>query len=67
METGGEHAVREPGRRLRTALWIGAPLLLAAAGLVLWSGRAAAVFLDSASTGPRPCWPGACDRRMEPT
>jgi hypothetical protein len=48
MQTGGDIA-REPGRRLRALLWIGGPLLLVAAGLVLWSGRAAAVFLDSAS------------------
>ena len=47
-ETGGPVA-GEAGGRLRTALWIGAPLLLAAAGLVLWSGRAATIFLDSAS------------------
>lgn len=49
MAMGGDSAEREPGGRLRAVLWVGAPLLLAAAGLVLWSGRAAAVFLDSAS------------------
>lgn len=49
MVTDGDIGQREPDRRLRTVLWAGAPLLLIAAGFVLWSGRAATVFLDSAS------------------
>lgn len=49
-------AIAPAGAGVRVALWSGTVLALVAAGLVLWSARASAVFADMLSAAIAWCF-----------